>query len=278
MKKSISVSCVLLLVLIPALLNIPLKNYFHPETESAQQDLIYRMFGGLRGLLADWAFLKGEEYYHGGLPIRTTDFSKCMEEERAISRGEHAHEEHKDEHENKPQGKLDFYSTLYSNIKVTQHTHLAYAEEKEVLPWFYLEVRFNPHDIQGYILGGYWLKRLGKPEEAFRFLREGEAKNPASAQILTEIGDLYYQKKDYDQAIEYFERARQLWLIGKPPNLATDNYSKSDRSYTFELLGYLYEKTGKPALAAQIYTELYSFDPVRTFLLDKIRKLGTGSK
>ncbi|OIN98868.1 hypothetical protein AUJ66_00150 [Candidatus Desantisbacteria bacterium CG1_02_38_46] len=276
MMKIVSVFYVVILLLIPALLNIPLKNYFHPQEEYAQQDLIYRMFGSLRGLLADWAFIKGEEYYHSGLPIRGLRTAGCLQIEMSKSREGHP-EEREHEHETEEQVKSDFYSNLYSQIKITQHTHLSYAEEKEVLPWFYLQARFNPHDIQGYVLGGYWLRRLGKPEEALRFLKEGEACNPASAQILTEIGALYYKQKGYNQAIEYFERARQLWLTGKPPNLVTNDYASSDRIYTFHLLGYLYEKTGKPLLAAQVYTELYSFEPMRTFLLDKIKKLGTGS-
>lgn len=277
MNKIFSPFFILLLLLVPALLNIPLKNYFHPQG-FAQKDLIYRMFGGLRGLLADWAFIKGEEYYHGGLPIRGLRIAECLQIEMSKSRGEHLEEEHEHGHEIEEQVKQNFYSKLYSHIKITRHAHLSYAEEKEVLPWFYLQVRFNPHDIQGYILGGYWLKRLGKTEEAFRFLKEGEVNNPASAQVLTEIGDLYYHQKNYALAIEYFERARELWLIGKPPNLVRDEYTRSDRNYTFTLLGHLYEKTGQKDLAVQVYREFYSIDPTRTFLLDKIKKLKPISK
>lgn len=265
---------IMVLFFIPAFLNIPLKNYFHPPAESAEQDLIYRMFGGLRGLLADWAFMKGEEYYHGGLPIRSTDTPQCMQEEMNKVRGESTEEhEHKHEHADEQAGKTDLYSNLYSNIKVTRHSHLSYAAEKEVLPWFYLQVRFNPHDIQGYTLGGYWLRRVGRPDEALRFLKEGGAHNPESAQILMAIGELYNRAEDYGEAVGYLERARQLWLEGKLPNVAIDNYTISDRGYTFVLLGNLYEKTGKPVMATRVYRELYSFDPTRTILLEKIRKL-----
>lgn len=281
MKKLPLAIVIICLAIISALLNVPLKNYFSPGVESVEQDLIYRMFGGLRSLLADWMFIKGEEYFHGGLPTRSADMSQCMQEEMAKVREEHPHEEHghehKHEHADEQAGKTDLYSRLYSKVKVTRHSHLSYAEEKEVLPWFYLQVRFNPHDIQGYTLGGFWLKRLGRHEEALKFLKEGETNNPASAQILTEIGDSYYRQKNYAQAIEYFEKARELWLAGKPPNLAVDEYIRCDRAYAFSLLGYLYEKTGKPAMAARVYRELYSFDPARTKLLEKIRKLGTGS-
>jgi tetratricopeptide (TPR) repeat protein len=269
--QSGSIVCILLLILIPALLNVPMKSYFHPPAEAAEQDLIYRMFGGLRGLLADWAFMKGEEYYHGGLPIRSMDVSHCMQEEMAKARGDRSQDEH--EHEGGQQRKLSFYSKLYSQMKVTEHIHLAYKEEKEVLPWFYLQVKFNPHDIQGYVLGSYWLRRLGNTDEAFEFLAEGRKNNPESAQILMAMGEYYFRKKNYEEAIGYLECARQLWLSRKPPNIAGDNYTMSDRDFTFDLLGNLYEKKNQPLKAAQVYRELYSFNPTHTILLDKIKKL-----
>ena len=73
-----------------------------------------------------------------------------MEETQGTEEEEHHHAE-KDV-------KNDLYSRIYRAVKVTEDSHLTPAHEKEVLPWFYTEVAFNPHDIRGYVLGGYWLE------------------------------------------------------------------------------------------------------------------------
>lgn len=281
MKKIIPFIFVLILFLLPTLLNIPLKNYFNPGLKSQQEDLIYRMFGSLRGLLADWAFMKGEEYYHGGLNISNIDVSECMQEEMREHRSpekEHSHEEHHhhdSEYENfKPAGINDnFYLKIYSQVKVIKHIHLSYSAEKEVLPWFYLEVKFNPYDIQGYLFGSFWFAREGKTEEAFKFLLEGEKNNPTSAQIQGAIGEIYYKQNKIDEAIPYLERSTKLWLEKKSPNLADDNYSFSDRGYAFDLLAESYLKEGKKDKAKETLMQLYSLDPERKILLERIRKI-----
>lgn len=280
-RKIFPVFFILVLILVTSLLNIPLQDYYWSQAGPAAQNIIYRMFGGLRGLLADWAFMKGEEYFHGGLPVRAMDASKCLELELRESREgnteEHGHEE-EHRHETEQHRKPDLYSRLYSLVKVVEHTHLPHSEEKEVLPWFYLQVRFNPHDIQGYELGAYWLKRLGKYEEGMKFLKEGERNNPESAQIKTSIGEFLIQAQNYEAAIPYLERARTLWQEGKAPNLVRDDYTRMDRNLTYSLLGKAYEYTGQYSRASSVYRELITLEPDRARpLMERIKKLGTGS-
>ena len=148
---------------------------------------------------------------------------------------------------------------IYRAVKVTEDSHLAPAQEKEVLPWFYSEVLLNPHDIRGYVLGGYWLERVGRYGESLKFLNEGDKNNPDSAQILTSIGRIYFHDKKTKEAILYLERARGLWLKEKGPNAATNQYAESDRMLTFNLLGYLYEKEGQYEKALEVYQELSGF-------------------
>ena len=103
-------------------------------------------------------------------------------------------------------------------------------------------------------------------------MRQGDARNPDSAQILGAIGELYLKQKAYDAAMVYLEKARRLWLEGKWPNVATNSYTESDRAFAFDLLAYLYIKKKDYAGARRIYTELLKFG-ANPAILEKISKL-----
>ena len=221
-----------------------------------EPDILQNMFGGMRSFVADWAFMKAEEYHHRGLPFMgATAYhegeSALMAEAGGAQVQEHRHAE--------DEKKTDIFSRVQALVKVTGDSHLIPSQEKEVLPWFYTEVMFNPHDIRGYVLGGYWLGRIGRYEESLKFLKEGQMNNPDSAQISTSIAKLYYRNNRYENAIFYLERSRVLWLKAAPPNLVTNQYMESDRLETFDLLGNLYEKQGQYEKALEAYSQLLNF-------------------
>ena len=275
MEKIKPYSLIVLILLIYAA-TIPLNSFLKAsfiEREKAP-DIIQNIFGGMRDFVADWAFMKAEEYHHRGLPFFEAiayhnGQAAFMEETQGTEEEEHHHAE-KDV-------KNDLYSRIYRAVKVTEDSHLTPAHEKEVLPWFYTEVAFNPHDIRGYVLGGYWLERLGRNSESLEFLKEGERNNPDSAQILGSIGKLYYRGNKTEEALLCLERARKLWLDRKPPNVPTNNYIESDRLVTFKMLGYLYEKEGRYDRAAGVYGDYLRFGRDRG-IEEKIIKLKNMAK
>lgn len=237
---------------------LPLNTFFKGSLleKNREPDIIQNIFGGMRSFVSDWAFMKAEEYHHRGLPFMEAvsyhhGESTLMSEVHGAPTIEHHHAEGEE--------KRGLFSRIYRSVKVTEDSHLAPSEDKEVLPWFYTEVLFNPHDIRGYVLGGYWLKTMGRYDEALKFLKEGEKNNPDSAQILSSIGDIYNIDNKYEDAILCLERARALWLKGAPPNSITNKYIESDRMIAFELLGHIYEKTGQYEKAVKVYSELLGF-------------------
>jgi len=260
---------VVLLFFAAAALNVPLRNYSRSGMTAEKADIVYRIFGGLRGILADWAFMKGESYFHGGLPAVSLakTGAECLQAEMS-ARGEaepEGHDEHELErgHENKEAVKPDLYSKILGCLKVTGHVHLTGPAEKEVLPWFYLQVRFNPRDISGWVLGGYWLRRESKYAESLRFLEEGESKNPDSANIKTALGEAYFKARDYKKAAEYLEQATRLWKEGRSPNAVQDDYTRTDRMLAFTLLAECYKIAGEKGRANAVYSDLVKIEPLR---------------
>lgn len=250
-------------------LNASFREHLLPARPEA--DMIERIFGNLRVFVGDWAFMKAEEYHHRGLP-----FEKALafhQGESLFSERENRGKasEHEEVHKTMPQG-VSLYEKLYSQVKVTGDSHLKPEEEKEVLPWFYIEVAFNPHDIRGYVLGAYWLDRVGRKEEGFKFLREGERANPDSAQILSAIGELYSRQNNYEDAAMYMEHSCRLWLEAKDENVVTNRYMESDRLFAFDLLASLYIRKGNYGKALDIYTEFLKFGP-NPDILAKIERI-----
>ncbi len=240
----------------------------HLTGPKGEADIIQRVFGNLRVFVGDWSFIKAEEYHHRGLPFaKALDFHKG---ESLVAGREH-HELH-NETNLRPQGPEGLYSKLYAQVKVTADSHLKPGEEKEALPWFYIEVAFNPHDIRGYVMGAYWLERIGRRAESLKFLREGNEKNPDSAQILSAMGEAYMKENNYEKAENFLERSCKLWSGAKGVNSVSNSYTESDRLFAFDLLAFLYIKKGEYAKALNICREFLKFGP-NPVILDKVEKL-----
>lgn len=239
---------------------IPANIYFKGLPISGQHgtDIIENIFGTMRDFVADWAFMKAEEYHHRGLSFMK---SMAYHEGESFTGEEEHHEHHAHEGASAAENPQSLFDKIYSSVKITEDSHLRSAEEKEALPWFFIEVRFNPNDIRGYVLGAYWLERMGRLDESLKFLEDGEKNNPDSAAIKAALGHIYYKKGGIDRAIGNLEKARELWRGKLPVNAISDRYAITDKYFALDLLGAIYEKEKKYAKAAEIYNELYEFQP-----------------
>lgn len=81
-------------------------------------------------------------------------------------------------------------------------------EARELLPWLRLSASLDPGRPETYLVAAYWLRtKLGKVDEAERFLREGLRENPGDYEILFELGRIASENR-HDPA-----RARNLWEL-----------------------------------------------------------------
>ena len=70
------------------------------------------------------------------------------------------------------------------------HQH---ADGTEMLPWFRLMTRCDPHYVVGYTVGG-WALKSHNLEAAIQFAQEGIEHNPDAFQIHLTLGQLYFEK------------------------------------------------------------------------------------
>ena len=72
-------------------------------------------------------------------------------------------------------------------------------------PECYLQraIHFSPKDITSYSLYGYYLKKLGRLEEAATFYEKAIKINPENSKIAYSYGSLLIDLKRYDEAVNY---------------------------------------------------------------------------
>lgn len=209
---------------------------------SSSANLLAVIMGDSRRMFANHFYVKADVYFHRGFYPSLFDNREQFEAAHAEtgSGAHHApdaepteplaaahapaedvpadvHPHHHDEHEHDfLSPPRDWIERLNRHFSPSIHTelsdpgpHSGKGLEREILPWLWLSAELDPHRIETYTVASYWLsERLGRIDEAEKFLRQGLRDNPHSHEILYELGRLYHvHHRD-------LARARNLWELG----------------------------------------------------------------
>jgi tetratricopeptide (TPR) repeat protein len=175
-----------------AVIALLLSTILVPKLRSAtpsSDDVLVQVLGGTADLAADKAYQEADVYFHGGNARR----------QKASDR---------------PAYELPFskwIARMQGEAAPAQHRHLAGVEEKEILPWFAVAVRLNPHHIEAWSTGSYWYFRTGNREKALSFVSEGVRNNPSDYRLYLDRGIILYHVRDWDKSVRDLEAARGLW-------------------------------------------------------------------
>lgn len=180
--------------------------------------------GDGRRLFGNHFFVQADVSFHSGYYPSIFDAAdKPKTSAMAAEQGGHDEDEHvRAMAMGRPRDRIEAFGR---NFRITDHTHLANGQEREILPWLRLSAELDPQRVETYTVASYWLcKRLGKVNEAEAFLREGLRNNPGSPEILYELGRLYAEdRKDASRARNVLDLALTRWNAqeaSKPePNL-----------------------------------------------------------
>ena len=118
----------------------------------------------------------------------------------------------------------DWIARFGSNFRVSEHTHLGGTDRREMLPWLRISAELDPHQINTYLVGSYWLRQVNKSAEAEKFVREGLDANPRNSELYMELAQIYQKdRQNPERAQRLYELALQSWdEIERPkesPNL-----------------------------------------------------------
>lgn len=195
-------------------------------TRGAEAGSIFKLLlGDGRRLFAEQISRQADISFHSGYYPSIFDQSE-KPKPTAMGQGQSQHNE--EEHEKEMAVAMgqsrDWVESFGRNFRVTEHTHLAHGQEREILPWLRLSAELDPEHVDTYTVAAYWLrKKLGKVDEAEQFLREGLRNNPESFEILFELGCLYSENKnDPVRARNVWELALKKWMQQEPKKKEPD--------------------------------------------------------
>jgi len=176
--------------------------------------VVKAILGDSRCLFANQLFVEADVTFHSGYyPSIFDQAAKAPKDSRHMMAKEGSPEE--EEHERKMNflgPPKDWIEKFGRNFIITEHTHLAGKQEREILPWLKLSADLDPQRVDTYTVAAYWLRSMGKVTEAEQFLREGLRYNPGSYEILLALGNLYKDDlKDTRRARNVWELALRRW-------------------------------------------------------------------
>ena len=259
------------------------------------------MLGEFRTSASDLMFIQTERYLHGGVSFRKGTTVE-MEEEHECHDPEHGHDHecepgHDSEHDPDHDAACSFHGAdtaiprkeddfrgwvgdLYRRVKPWQdpskpHIH---TDGVELLPWFRLMTMSDPHYVQGYLAGAYWLQ-MKNLEEALAFVEEGLRNNPDAFQLYVSRGFIRMkscgdsgagalaesERSLIESARGDFLRAAEMGLAQRPAEVGEDGthgvewvkYHENDLMAACRMAVVLTERLGD-AEAARRYRERFA--------------------
>src|SRR5882724_8202877 len=223
------------------------------------------LLGDGRRLFANHFFVKADVYLHSGYYPSVFDQAQAPKDSHHMTSKEGSQTE--EEHE-KAMNFLgpprDWIERFGRHFLITEHTHLAEGNEREILPWLRLSAELDPQRVETYTVAAYWLRNMGKIGEAEQFVREGMRANPNSPEILFELGQLYYES-EHETA-----RARNVWELALRKWTAQESAKKEPDMFLLEQiavnLSRLEQKEGNLPRAIELLQLAQKASPVPSAL------------
>ena len=213
------------------------------DRELRNRSAIAIILGEIRSSMSDIMFIKTELYLHSGVAYRLNlDYDALSSKGEVMNKATgqtnappkqeeagHSHEQEAPPGEEalhfdckgadtvirtKEKDFRGFIGDLHRQVKPwidPSKPHL-HTSGTELLPWYRLMTLSDPHNIRGYMIGAWWLKRFKTTpqlEEALKFLKEGISYNPEAFQlylmkghVFVALGNNQEAKKSYREAAD----------------------------------------------------------------------------
>jgi tetratricopeptide (TPR) repeat protein len=240
---------------------------------SGSADMLTVVLGDARRMFANHFFVKADAYFHSGFypsiydNLQSYETPHIAEDSGAVA-GKNTGDE--DTFLGPPRNWIDrFGRQFYPSV----HTHLTdggangkegMQEVGEMLPWLKLSQELDPKQVETYAVTAYWLRNMGKINDALDFLHQGLRENPGDPQLLFDLGRLYHEYR-HDPV-----RARNVWVAGlrnldRLPEPKTDKEKEQNlyiKEQILAQLAVLEEETHHPEQALNYLELLKAIAPV----------------
>ncbi len=191
-------------------------HYTAGDIEQVRESVAVTLLGQFQMMSGDLMWLKTFEYLHNGIIYRMPSSREKAAGVRATEfTGMGAGVAHRDGPSLVPSKDRDWRGVLGDldrHIEPWRPGPAQHSDPKELIPWYQLLVEFNPHYIQAYTTGAFFMSDFARePEKARDFLEAGAKANPWSFEIQSALGKLYFDNfKQYRLAADALARSVEL--------------------------------------------------------------------
>jgi len=239
------------------------------ESSSRQSDNFFSLLlGDSSRIFANSAFVEADAYYHSGYYPTIFDNNSNFQTPHIAEDTGAVASHNQGEEENFLGPPRDWIDAFGRHFIPNRHTHLdeggpsddlsGSKEVREILPWLKLSAELDPENVKTYVVTAFWLTRMDQAAAAEQVLRDGLRRNPDNAQLLFELGRIYFENyHNPARARNIWEAALRSWARQEPgvpqsERLKMTNENFDDR-FAFEQLqanlAQLEEKAGNPEAA-----------------------------
>lgn len=210
------------------------------------EDVLSVLLGDAKKDISDSMVRTADSYFHGGVDIDCHLEGHDHEAHACDGHGDcphHDHDHHGGETEPVPDHNHQFDPWRWINGQIRApevDRHLGQDKAKEMLPWFWMAVRSNPHNTEAWTTVWFAAASLMKdPNLARKVAEEAYRDNPDSLDVLCVLGRTYRLEgvRDDDKAIAAFSELRGKGAQKCKGDL--DKLSDSDKASFLQALDYL---------------------------------------
>ena len=170
-------------------------DYTQTEMQAAKDSIALSLMGQLQFTVGDLLWMKSQEYLHGGLvyrmptkaeeqmgylPTNATDVAAGLSHSEGVLMS--------------PEAQHDWRGILGRiDREVIPHADHRHADPVELIPWYQLVVKMNPHQERVYSMGAFFMSDSATaPGDALEFLHKGLTANPWSWELRGGIGRILH--------------------------------------------------------------------------------------
>lgn len=173
-----------------------------------------------------------------------------------------------------------FFLTARKEISPEGHFHLRGDEVTEMLPWLWMALRMDPHNVETYRVAAFWLSSDAKrPNLAYEVLLDAQRNNPGSYQVKLDMGRLFLREGKIEDAEKAFTAAINFWpgnLNRKDPDAVNEAIFEKAEILLYRAL--LHEVRGEIDSEVGLLKKIIAVFPERTEIRERVDDLEKGEK
>lgn len=164
-----------------------------------------------------------------------------------------------------------FYQRLARNISPTGHVHLEGKVVAESMPWYWMAIKLDPHNIQNYLVAAFWLGgAIDNIPIAHEVLQEARINTDLNHEVELEDAMLYIKEKKLAEAEKALDVALKIWPSGQNPE---DESLLLDKIHILMFKALLREIDGDIEGSCLYFENILKITPEDTELVTRVKNL-----